>query len=449
MNPSLMCAFVLVVAGLAAAQRSESVDPTSAWLNSRWQAVMQARAVAAEAEPVVETVDSPTGSLDGRAGLPVYWSVASAPMPREEHGVFRGPVTLIDSRSFGDLPGNPADWLSETPGGDVRDWERWFIRHLETHLDEASRDFGGPLATASGAPMVVLRYDTMAMSWTAATRWHGETAGRWRDAVKEINYPRLDPEFLRLSGVEVIVGEDASGPMSRRPAETWSDIARVGLEEEFFRRTYEGFVRVVVTTSLDLIERQSPDGTLLGVYGQPTAAVTAVSSAAAVSGSVRSHNDSLEWLFAHVDLICPSFDRAPSLNSLAGGASGRIGEGEVRSWYARNLAEANRVRDRFAPEAEVVPFISCHHPSRTRTGMLVDGGRPLRSPEDARAQLDYVAAFGSDGVMLVDSVRASSVYRKDASLARMYEHLTDYWVPHLTRDLSETVVPNRLANFGE
>lgn len=435
----LSCVLLASLAGTAQAQSERTPsDPTSLWLSERWQAVLDAR----EAKRLAIEQGNGGGSSSDNAfrssdsgnsadehptyELPIYWTVTASGDPRDlgrnwsESADIRGPVVMLYESVFGELPYAMADWFRPSRHDAILDWESSFRSHLEEHMLQAERDFPASRVSGITDPIVILDYERVPLAWTSAVNWVEPHAVKWRDAVRQINSPEIDPEFVRLAGLDVSV-------------ETWGELERLDLADDFYRDSYNGFVRVVVGSTLGLMRSMSPEETRVGVYGMPKGQVSVPSYATGAQATIREHNDQLQWLYEETDVIAPSYYRMPLIDP-EGDHPGGLSEAPdwlPEKWYEVNVGEAHRVRDAYAPSSEIIPFVWYHYHDHSREGRQVNNRIPMLTPENARYQIEQLSTRGVDGVFLWGTVGEWYVDRGHASQDRVIEHFERYWLPHL------------------
>lgn len=435
----------------ASADPDDDIDPTELWLGKRWDAILvarEARRLSSSGGEAPGAKDRGAGSGAGSGGggaaeanggseggtpdgtryeLPIYWAVSSADAPTissggERRRLVRGRVGMLYESSFGRLPHRLTDWFRPTVHDSVRDWQSSFRGHLDAHLDECRRDITR-FSREEPDRILILDYEAIPLSWTSAMAWMVSHAHDWEETVRLINSPTIDPDFARMAGVGLEV-------------ETWGELERRGLADAFMRDTYNGFVRVVVGSTLGLLRADMPEGVRLGVYGAPVGQINVASYARASESRIRQHNDELAWLFAETDVLAMSLYNMPLLDPRGVHPHGlrSHGEDEVEHWYRINMGEAHRIRDTYAPEAEILPFVWYHYHDHSLAGRLSDGRIPMLTAENAEAQLRHIDAFGGDGVILWGTTRPYYVRRGHASELDVLGHLKRYWLPHLQLD---------------
>lgn len=436
-----MCALLAGAACGAVAQNNDRekkpADPTALWLSERWQAALDAREAKRQAIENGEggsqatSTFSRAGSGDGgdheRYDLPLYWTITASDDPRDlgddltRAADIRGPVVILYESVFGELPYAMSDWFRPSRHDAIIDWESSFRANLEAHMIEAERDFPASALATRNEPVVILDYERVPIAWTSAENWMESQARMWRDAVRQINSPQIDPEFVRLAGMDVTIT-------------SWGELERQGLADEFYRDSYNGFMRVILSSTFGLIRSMSPEGTRVGLYGMPKAQVSVPHYATSAQAVIKEHNDQLQWLYEETDIIAPSLYRMPLMdpNGEHPGGFAEAPDWLPEKWYEINMGEAKRVRDTYAPSSEIIPFVWYHYHDLTPLGRQVDGKIPMLTPENVRHQIEQISSHGGDGVFLWGTVGDYYVNnRGHASQEAMLDHLRRNWLPYL------------------
>lgn len=299
---------------------------------------------------------------------------------------------ILYESQFGRNPSSLDYLVGRLNGGNGR-WKDNYTEFLNAHL-QSIRQYFADKPVQNNNSFMVIDWESFNFSFINANTFTGGVGtAPWRAAVREINKNQLDQEFLDFVRFDTT-------------AQNWDQLVQQGRAEALIAQSYNHFARDYVLRTLHVSRAHTPHGTRWGFYFYPATTPNVHPSRGIDNAHVRSH-DELKWLWSAVDFLAPVLYRMPFRDpqgiypSNLSQSSAQI----LERFYKINMDEAVRVRDTYAANKPIIPFVWYYYHEAHQITIPYERYYFL-TPENATAQMVYPRLFGADSLFLWGSVNS-------------------------------------------